>query len=238
VDGFAGCSDRDLVEQIRRGDPDAFAALYRAHVGAVRRAVAESVRDPDTVADAVQETFARALQNLHELRSPERVRSWLVAIGRHLAVDALRAKGREQQLDEEAAATLASADRGPDETAELRELAGLVERGVVSLSPRDATAVALVTHLGLGPSEVAVALGVTVGSAKVIVHRARRRLRDALVLELMVQRPHLACPEFRRLIDESAHVAAARHVKVCERCVHAARDEVELFTAAAPGTAD
>jgi len=37
-----------------------------------------------------------------------------------------------------------------------------------------------VTQLGLGPEEVATALGITAGNAKVILHRTRRRLRTAL----------------------------------------------------------
>jgi RNA polymerase sigma-70 factor (ECF subfamily) len=189
------------------------------------------------MADAVQETFARALQSLDELRSPDRFRPWLLAIGRHIAVDQLRANGRERYLDDEAAGALASSDRSPDETAELRELARLVARGVVALSPRDATVVALVTHLGLGPAEVASALGVSVGTAKVIVHRARRRLRNALALDLMVRSPHLACGEFRALVGAEAHIAAARHIQACASCLGAARDEVHLFSASSTSAA-
>ena len=71
---------------------------------------------------------------------------------------------------------------------------------MAGLSPRDAAAVTMVTQLGFAPGQVAAALGVTPGAAKVIVHRARRRLRNALALQLMVQQPGLACEEFQKLV--------------------------------------
>jgi RNA polymerase sigma-70 factor (ECF subfamily) len=225
----AASSDGELVERVRGGDASAFAVLYRAHAGAVRRAVSDKLRSRDTIDDAVQDTFARALQNLARLRSPERFRPWLLAIARHVAIDQQRAQSRERSLGDDAAASLPSPDRGPDEAAELAELARLVEGCVVTLSPRDATAVALVTHLGLTPAEVAVALGVSVGSAKVIVHRARRRLRNALALEFMVRSPQLGCDALRSLLDVDAFVAAARHLQRCPTCFGDARREVGLY---------
>ena len=67
---------------------------------------------------------------------------------------------------------------------------------------RDAAAVTMVTQLGFTPAQVADALGVTQGAAKVIVHRARRRLRNALALQLMVKHPSLACDDFQKLIED------------------------------------
>jgi RNA polymerase sigma factor (sigma-70 family) len=230
VGGEAGAStDRDLVERVRAGDTAAFASLYDAHVGAVRRAISDRVRDPDALADAAQDTFVRALQNLDSLRAPESFRPWLLAIARHVAVDHHRSGARVKPLDDEAAAALPAPDGGPDVTAELAELAHLVQGCMATLSPRDATAVALVTHLGLAPSEVAAALGVSLNSAKVIVHRARRRLRNALALELIVRRPVLACDALLALLDTDPLVGATRHVATCDTCLGAARGEVNLY---------
>ena len=49
-------------------------------------------------------------------------------------------------------------------------------RGLTKLSPRDASALRLAGR-GAAPAQIAAALGVTPGAAKVLVHRARRRLR-------------------------------------------------------------
>lgn len=122
----------------------------------------------------------------------------------------------------------ADTGRGPGSLAELRELAQQVQGCVTGLSQRDATAVAMVTHLGFTPEQVAGALGLTPGAAKVVVHRARRRLRHALVLQVMVRQPDLACPELQKLL-EADPLGAAKHVETCQACVDSAASEVMAF---------
>ncbi len=70
----ATAGDRALVDAVRAGEAEAFSALYRAHVGAVRAAVRDNVHDPEGIADVVQDTFARALERLPSLRDPDRFR--------------------------------------------------------------------------------------------------------------------------------------------------------------------
>lgn len=209
----------------------AFAALYRAHAGAVARVVGDNVHDPEGVADVVQEVFVRALERLPSLRDPQRFRPWLLAIARHAAIDQRRAQrqGTEDLGARDSEPT--APGPGPDELAEVRELARLVEGCVAGLSARDATALTLVTQLGFTPAEMAAALGVSVGAAKVIVHRARRRLRDALALELMVRRPTVRCGTLAQLLNANRLVQAARHLRSCPDCASDVRDEVTLYQA-------
>ena len=227
-------TDAELVVAVRAGDPHAFADLYREHAESVRKVAYSLVGDRDGAADVVQDTFTRALQHLPELREPDRFRPWLLSIARHAATDQLRARRRIVTLDDEAEP--AATGPGPESLAELRELAEQVQGCVSGLSRRDATAVALVTHLGFTPAQVADALGVTQGAAKVIVHRARRRLRHALTLQLLVRQPGLACDEFRRLLGEDS-LAASRHLHDCDACIEAAGAEVVPFGAGAESVA-
>jgi len=207
------------------GDSAAFDQLYRAHLAAVQTVARSHVRDADTVADIVQDTFARALQHLADLRDTDRFRPWLLSIARHAAVDQIRVGKRVIGLEPEQAEAIVSNDTAPDDLAELGELAARVQGCVNGLSPRDATAVALVTQLGFAPAQVAAALGVTPGAAKVIVHRARRRLRSALMLELLVQQPQLGCEQFRAL-RASDPAAASRHLDECADCIESAGAEL------------
>ena len=64
--------------------------------------------------------------------------------------------------------------------AEVREMADLLEERFVMLSSRDAAAMSMAVNLGFGPSEIAAALDITPGNAKVVLHRARKRLREAM----------------------------------------------------------
>jgi RNA polymerase sigma factor (sigma-70 family) len=230
-------SDAELVAAVRSGNPRAFADLYAEHVDSVRRVAYHLVGNSDATNDAVQDTFTRALQHLDDLREPDRFRPWLLSIARHAATDQLRARQRFTSLDETRHELLASTGPGPESVAEVRELADRVQGCVAGLSRRDAAAVTMVTQLGFTPSQVADALGVSRGAAKVVVHRARRRLRNALALQLMLQQPALACAAFRNLVADDP-LGASKHIGDCQTCLDRAGAEVVPFgVSAAKGAA-
>jgi len=216
------------VEAALRGDPTGFAALYRRHVGAVRMAIRDNVHDAEGVADAVQDTFAKAFSRLPALREPERFRPWLLQIARNTAIDHRRVRRRVEFDDNAETEDLADDGLGPDGHAELNDLAALVNHCVAALSPRDATAITMATRLGLGPTEIGAALGVSTGAAKVLLHRARQRLREALVLELSLRAQASPCETFSHLREASPTKAGA-HVRSCEVCQGAAEHELSLY---------
>ena len=225
-----GVDDRALVGAVLAGDMDAFAALYRAHARPVAAAIRDNVRDAETVADLVQDVFVKALERLATLRDPDLFGPWLMSIARHAGVDQRRARARGPVIVDHEVEP-ASASPGPDTVAELEELAELVRTCVAGLPPRDATALTLVTQLGFGPADIAQSLGVSPGTAKVILHRARHRLRDALALELLVRRRAGGCRAFDALYDAGDVVGAARHLRSCEPCAALAASEVSLYAA-------
>lgn len=226
----ASTADDDVasVEAALRGDPTGFAALYRRHAGAVRMAIRDNVHDAEGVADAVQDTFAKAFSRLQALRDPARFRPWLLQIARNTAIDHRRIRRRVDFDDNAETEQLADDGLGPDGHAELNDLAALVNHCVAALSPRDATAITLATRLGLGPTEIATALGVSTGAAKVLLHRARQRLREALVLELSLRAQVTPCPVFADLRDEAPTKVGA-HVRGCDVCQGAAEHELSLY---------
>lgn len=172
--------DAELVLAARQGSADAFATLYHRHAGATRRALSDNVHDPERQRDLLQETFTRALAKLDSLREPGQFRPWLLQIARNAAIDDLRRRmqARLEPIEEEQFA--AADDVSPDVAAEVSALAAAIRSGLAVLSPRDAAAVSMAVHLGFGPTEIAAALGISYGNAKVVLHRARARLRDAL----------------------------------------------------------
>src|SRR3954469_10359383 len=68
---------RDLVEQARRGDHDAFAALAGAAISRLDSAAWLILRDTEQAKDAVQNALVRAWRDLPTLRDPERFDQWL-----------------------------------------------------------------------------------------------------------------------------------------------------------------
>jgi RNA polymerase sigma factor (sigma-70 family) len=224
--GLVGAADvAALVDAVRSGDRDAFVPLYLDNVAAVRLAVRDQLRDPDRVADAVQETFTRALAALDRLREPERFRPWLLSIARHTAVDFRRAQTRvvlEELIETDVTTPLAD---DPAELASLRDTAALVSGLVIGLSRRDAVALSLVT-LGFGVGDVATTLRITYGAAKVVLHRARRRLRAALVLQLLSGGSDDRCPQLVSTVEREGAPAGYRHAETCPMCEESARRAV------------
>ncbi len=176
--------DVDLVVRAQAGDARAFDALYRSHVALVRHVARDNVREPAALDDLVQEVFTRAFVHLPRLREPERFRPWLVSICRRAAIDQRRIRQNSRSvLDPDAGLDTPSDAAGPMASAEIRAELAEVHAAVSRLPRRDALALNLVGHLGFGPAEVGAALGISAGAAKVVVHRARQRLRAALDVE-------------------------------------------------------
>jgi RNA polymerase sigma factor (sigma-70 family) len=225
---MTGASDVELVNAVRGGNLAAYASLYAMHVGAVQTVVRAQVHDPGVAEDVVQDVFVRALESLPKLDDAERFRAWLLAIARHTAIDARRKLVRQRTVSSSDSddGTGIEADLvggvEPDRLTELSELSELVWGAVAGLSKRDATAMALVS-LGFGIADVAVALNVSHGAAKVAVHRARERARQALLLEVMVRRQGPHCPK----LDPTADlVETARHLRTCPDCREAVRRDL------------
>lgn len=199
----------------RDGDRDAFARLVTSHTGLLHTVVRDHVHAPDDVADCVQETIAKALRSLDQLRDPDRFASWLAAIARHIAIDHRRRRGRDLAL-----ATCVT-DSGfeprcwrptPEAVVTRRQLGDTVRARVSGLPPREATAVALASYQDRTPAEIATALGVSVANAKIITHRGRRRLRGQLV-EAAYAADLLICPD----LDGSGR-STREHLATCQAC--------------------
>jgi RNA polymerase sigma-70 factor (ECF subfamily) len=197
----------------------------------VTRTVTAILRDPEQADDAVQETFARGLGRLDSLREADRFAPWLKSIARHVATDRLRDRARVRASSDDESLDGVADGPGPEELAELGELSRLVEAGITQLSPRDATAVALVTHLGFTINELAIALGVSPGAAKVTVHRARRRLRDALFVQLLERGYQTGCADVPPVVeeDDASLARVVQHVLACDACIRALTSEVRGY---------
>ena len=81
---------RDLVEQARRGDHDAFEALASMAFDGLYALAHRILRDIDRTDDAVQECLIRAWRQLPQLRDADRFDAWL----RRLLVNACHDESR------------------------------------------------------------------------------------------------------------------------------------------------
>jgi RNA polymerase sigma factor (sigma-70 family) len=158
-----------------------FEMLYRAHVAAVTAFFARRSRDPQAVADLTADTFVEAIGSFGSsppARGSER--AWLFAIARRVYAkhcerttrrrDADRRDCGRQLLGEDATEQLADRIDAERPGRELLE-------ALAGFSELDREAVELVDLAGLSPKEAAVALGVSPGTLRVRLSRARGKLR-------------------------------------------------------------
>jgi RNA polymerase sigma factor (sigma-70 family) len=181
--GVATMADEDLVALAVGGERGGFDELHRRYRGLVVGVVRSELRDGSDAEDIAQEAFTRAWMKLASLRDASLFRPWLLQITRRAIVDHRRQRGRRPTLTNDDDLTLelvADDEASPSDLAELRSLAREVEGGMAGLSRRDATALSLAVHFGFGTSEIGEALGITPNNAKVVLHRARKRLRESL----------------------------------------------------------
>ena len=118
----AGHDDDDLLTRFAAGDPEAFVAFYRRHLGAVLGFFLRRTGDPELTADLTAEVFAAALLAVERYRAGERpALAWLYGIAAHKLADSRR-RGR---VEDEARRRLALAPLTVDdaELARVQEMA-------------------------------------------------------------------------------------------------------------------
>jgi len=164
-----------------RAAPPAFEALVAAERDRIARLVFRLLGWSSDAEDVVQEVFLAALRNLRRFRGESAVSTWLVRI----AINKCRSQTRSLRVRIRALADAARRVRGrsvagPDERAMRLEVIERVRRAIRALPARDREAIVLRYLEGLTPEETASVLGIRRAAADVRLHRARRRLRDAL----------------------------------------------------------
>ena len=175
-------------------DPDIFEIFYREHVEAVQRFVVRRVGDRERAADLTSEIFLAAMDSAHKYR-PRRgaPRTWLLGIARTRVANESRQRDRQRAgegrlrgsalLDEDDAARL---DARIDAAARSRQLYRAMDR----LPRSERTILELVAIDELSLEEAAAAAGMHSATARVRLHRARRKLRTELETAATSQTPN------------------------------------------------
>lgn len=176
VEQLRNRDDTELVVAAQGGDDEAFAALIRRHRPALRATIARCERDRECRADALQEALLRAYTKLPSLRDPRCFRPWLLRVARSAVFDAARRSARVSIEPIGERPLRAAMSTEPECAFAVRELTTELGERWAALSGRDRQALLLATQRDAGPRVIADQLGVSPGAAKVIVHRARRRL--------------------------------------------------------------
>jgi RNA polymerase sigma-70 factor (ECF subfamily) len=168
--------DDDPDERLRR--------LYAANAPALLAYALRRGASREDAADLVSDVFLAAWRRIDDVPAGDEARLWLYGVARKLRSNQRRGERRRDRLGaalREHARTLPEPE--PVDPALHAALRGLPEL--------DRSLLALIAWEGLTVAEAATVLGLRAPTARVRLHRARARLKDALAQDL-VARP---CPE-------------------------------------------
>ena len=133
---------------------------------------------PDLAPDVTQEALIRAWKAMPRFRGDAALGTWLHRITVNTAWTLRRRAARHetQQLDE----TIVDPADGPERAGELAEVRAEIGSAIWQLTPGQRVVLVLRDVYGWSHAEVGRELGITQTTAKVRLHRARKRLRMLL----------------------------------------------------------
>lgn len=180
-------SDEALALRLKEGDEAAFEELVRRHQGRVYAVAYRVTGNREDARDVAQEALLKAYRKIHTWQPTAGFAPWLYRLTTNQAIDSVRRRKRRQHepLDE---AALHRAEQGALDRASL-DAERLVRAGEIDdrlraaldvLSPAQRTVFELRHFEGYQLAEIAPVLGCTVGSVKVHMFRALKKLQKEL----------------------------------------------------------
>jgi RNA polymerase sigma-70 factor (ECF subfamily) len=137
--------------------------------------------------DLTQETFVRAHRSLPGFRGEASLSTWIYRIATNVSTDHFRRRSTQQakaalSLDAESEREWLGdgASSSPQQLAAQSEMSDCVQRFIARLPADYRTALVLHDLQGLKNREIADVLDVSLSTVKIRLHRARKKLREAL----------------------------------------------------------
>ena len=204
----ASDADAALVGRLRDGDETAFAELIDSYGATMLRVAQMYVRDRATAEEVVQETWLAVLKGIERFEGRSSLKTWLFRIltnraktrgereGRMLPFSALAGAGDEADEpsvdpdrflgpdSREPGAWAAPPRAWPQDKVLERETLGVIQSAIEQLPEAQREVIRLRDVEGWSPMEVAEALEITDGNQRVLLHRARSKVRAALEMYL------------------------------------------------------
>lgn len=177
--------DQTLMTRMAAGDERALEMLYERYKRLVFGLVVHILRDPEAAEEVTLDVFLRAWTRASGFRSERAsVKTWLVSIARHAAIDRLRRRSsrpdeKAPEWADDALASL-SADSDVEGDVAQRELRQKVQAAIHHLPAEAQQALALAYFQGLSHSEIAQTLNQPLGTVKSRIRSAMLKLRDTL----------------------------------------------------------
>ena len=181
ADLLAG-NEQDLIERLRRRDPDAMSDLYDRYSRIVYSIILRVVRNSAVAEELSQETFLRAWNRSGDFDATRgKIGPWLLTIARNRAIDYLRSTAGQQQAT---TFELVSSERvtlfvNTEQRMVDQEQARRIRAAFSQLKKNQREVLELAYFEGLSQSEMAEKLGQPLGTIKTWVRTALTSLRES-----------------------------------------------------------
>jgi RNA polymerase sigma-70 factor (ECF subfamily) len=166
-----------LVHRAQNGDQAAFEQLYRENVGRVYGLCLRIAANSARAQELTQDAFVRAWEMIGTFRGESAFSSWLYRLTVNVALTDLRSKRRRT------ARVMVTDDLSPYDKADSMAMSGTavdLENAIAALPPQARAVFVLHDVEGYRHEEIAELMGLSEGTSKSQLHRARKLLREAL----------------------------------------------------------
>ena len=170
------------------GSSDAYHQLVRRYERPLLSVIRRMISDPQVAEDLAQEVFLKAFRNLKRYDPRRKLSSWLFKIAHNATIDHLRRRRlstvpleiQDRDGDESWDVHPAPEEEEPDQVAERSEVMRGLSRALGRLKPHYREILLLRFQQGLAYHEIAEVTGQKMGTVKIQLHRARKRLISEL----------------------------------------------------------
>jgi RNA polymerase sigma-70 factor (ECF subfamily) len=190
-------SDQQLVAAIRRGDEDAFVDLVTRYNASMVRLARTFVSSKAVAEDVVQETWLAVIQGIDRFEGRSSLKTWLFRIltnraktrgerdGRQVPFSSTRRSDGEPAVDPDrftdgAWNSLPAAVPASDDVLVSKEFHKLVGAAVTKLPDGQRAVITMRDIEGFSSDEVCSLLNISEGNQRVLLHRARSKVRAAV----------------------------------------------------------
>lgn len=177
--------EQKLIALAQKGDQSAFEQLLDRYQKPVYHQALRMVGNPEDAADVTQEVFIKVWKHLPSFRGESGFATWLYRLTDNTAIDLLRREKKrrgDSSLDDEESFCVLPADPAPTphQAAEQKELQQAVADGLRQLSEEHRQVLVMREINGLSYEEIGDILGLTAGTVKSRIARARISLAKFL----------------------------------------------------------
>jgi len=179
--------ERRLLHALRAGDEHAYATLHARYDASMFALARSHGCSPAVAQEVVQEAWASVVRGIHRFEGRSSLKTWIFTILVNAANAHVKRERRtvpastvpDNVIDLQTARTRAPVVQ-PDERLIWKETLGQVHAAINSLSPAQRDVITLRDVQGWSAEDVSGHLGISRDNQRVLLHRARARVRNAL----------------------------------------------------------